>query len=145
MQCFTFDLQYVQTGFKSYECRAENDEGHHWERREAMNLCVWANTASMKESILQTMGRLDIWKRLDCVQPNIPHLLCPTRQFHSVHSALWLWHQNKQTKKRNPHIVATDLLLSYPHASCLKKDSWDDRKDHFKRKDINFKSLGSSI
>lgn len=29
LQCFTFDLQYVQTGFKSYECRAENDDGHH--------------------------------------------------------------------------------------------------------------------
>lgn len=27
-QFFTFDLQYVRTEFKSYECRAQNDEGH---------------------------------------------------------------------------------------------------------------------
>lgn len=119
---FIFDLQYVQTGFKNYESRVDNDDGHRWERREATKFgCVDKHNIN-EESHSSDNVKIRYLEKIRLFPTKHPAPALPNIQFqfHSVHSALWQHHQNK---KMNPHFVATDILHSYPHASCLEDDS----------------------
>lgn len=63
--------------------------GGGWGRWATVNLYVWTNTASMKEAILQTIWRLDVFKRWDRVQPNKPHLLYPAWDQNRTNQHFW--------------------------------------------------------